>query len=70
MADDQAGYPQKHNCPDCKSCQWRSDSKCRMYLIYKPKPNPDKPESNKEPLMDANKREYGADLIFKDEVFH
>jgi hypothetical protein len=32
--------------------------------------NPDKPEPNKEPLMDANKREYRDDLIFKDEVFH
>jgi hypothetical protein len=27
-------------------------------------------EPKKEPLMDANKREYGDDFIFKDEVFH
>ena len=47
MVDHKTECAKKHNCSDCKSCQWCSDSKCRMCLMSKPKEK-SKPEDENQ----------------------
>ncbi|HEX3046655.1 MAG TPA: hypothetical protein VHY08_18005 [Bacillota bacterium] len=44
MTESKETPSKKHNCPDCRSCQWCSDNKCRVCLMSQPKPK--KPAKN------------------------
>jgi hypothetical protein len=35
VPDDDGSSPKKHNCPDCTSCQWCSDTRCEVCLKRK-----------------------------------